>query len=216
MQAFPNEDISQPETNHAAQESPVTFDKCNCPVKFVSLKTFKATFIGLDHEEEYFPMISRCEPQAFFGLAPAPVRPTALVRAPPTSPIHIRRSSPVERVLPAYQQYVRNTLNGGHEDLYDASSNVGNEFMDVNTPHLSPSTQTIVTESESSPDRRGGNVESRTASPPQVRRPVTIRVLVRNNSKHLAFMVMIYLIPRPRITTNSNKPRKSSQIYMKG
>ncbi len=190
MLASPDEDASPWETSHIAQNGQATVDKCDCPEQVVSQKTFKATFTGLNHKEEYFPMISRSEPQAFFGLAPAAVRPTVLVRAPPTRPIHIRRSSPAKNALPTYQQYVRDTLNGGHENLYDASSNGGREFMDVDTPRPSPSTQTLVTESESDIDGRGDNVQSRSASPanpPQVRRrPVTIPVRVRNNSK-LAF-----------------------------
>jgi hypothetical protein len=190
MLASPDEDASTSETSHTAQNGQSTVDKCGCPKQFVSQKAFKATFTGLSHQEEYFPMISRNEPQAFFGLASALVRPTALVTAPPTSPIHIQRSSPAKNALPTYQRYVRDTLSRGHEDLYDASSNGGREFMDVDTPHLSPSTQTLVAESESDPDGRGGNVQSRSASPanpPQVRRrPVTIRIRVRNNSK-LAF-----------------------------
>jgi hypothetical protein len=176
--------VTPSETSHTAQNRQATVDKCDCPEQVVSQKTFKATFTALNHKEEYFPMISRSEPQAFFGLAPAPVRPTALARAPPTSSIHIQKSSPAKNALPTY---VRDTLNRGREDFYDASSNGGREFMDVVEPHPGPSTQTLVTGSESDPDGRGDNVLSRTASPanpPQVRRrPMTIRVQVRNYFK---------------------------------
>jgi hypothetical protein len=195
MLASPDEDASSSETSHTAQNGQAT-DRCDCPEQVVPRKTFKATFTRLDHNEKYFPMISRGEPQAFFGLAPAAVRPTALVRSPPASPIHIRRSSPAKNALSTNQQHGRDTLNGGQEDLYDASSNDGREFMDIDTPHPSPSTHTLVTESESDPDGRGDNVQSRSASPvnpPQVRRrPVTIRVRVRNNSK-LAFNLVVMI-----------------------
>jgi hypothetical protein len=139
-------------------------------------------------------MISRSEPQAFFGLAAAPVRPTALVRAPSTSPIRIRRSSPPKNALPTSQQYMRDTLNGGHEDLYDASSNGGREFMDVDMPHPSPSTHTLVTESESDPDGHGDNIQSRSASPinlPQVRRRL-VTIGVRDSELAFSLMVMTH------------------------
>lgn len=195
MLASPDEDASSLETSHTAQNGQATVDKCDCPEQVVPRKAFKATFTGLKHKEKYFPMISRSEPQAFFGLAPAAVRPTGLVRAPPASPTHIR-TSPAENALPTNQQHLRDTLNGGNEGLYDASSNGGREFMDVDMPHPSPSTHTLVIESESDPDGRDDIVQSRSASPvnpPQMRRrPVTIRVRVRNNSK-LAFDLIVMI-----------------------
>jgi hypothetical protein len=51
--------------------------KCNCPEKIVSQKDFKALFKELDPQEEYFPMVSRTDANAFFGLPPKSVRPNA-------------------------------------------------------------------------------------------------------------------------------------------
>ncbi len=49
---------------------------CGCPVQAVPGNKFEAVFRGLDHREDYFPMVSRFEDKAFFGRPPAPVRPT--------------------------------------------------------------------------------------------------------------------------------------------
>ena len=53
--------------------------ECGCPEQLVSLKESRAVFSGLNHEEEYFPMVSRTDIQAFFALPPKPLRPNAPV-----------------------------------------------------------------------------------------------------------------------------------------
>jgi hypothetical protein len=58
--------------------------KCDCQEKVVSRKHFKAIFEGLDPEEHYFPMVSRTDPQAFFGHPPQSVRPKVWDRIIPT------------------------------------------------------------------------------------------------------------------------------------
>jgi hypothetical protein len=57
---------------------------CNCPEKIVSQKGFKAVFKGLDPQEEYFPMVSRTDAKAFFGLPPKSLRPNAPDATMPT------------------------------------------------------------------------------------------------------------------------------------
>ena len=39
------------------------------------LKDRKAVFLGLDHKEEYFPMVARIDSQAFFAMPPAAISP---------------------------------------------------------------------------------------------------------------------------------------------
>jgi hypothetical protein len=58
--------------------------KCNFQEKVVSQKYFKATFKGLNSEEDYFPMVCRADSRAFFGLPPPSVRPKAQDTALPT------------------------------------------------------------------------------------------------------------------------------------
>lgn len=41
------------------------------------LKDRKAAFLGLDHREEYFPMVARLDTQAFFALPPEAISPRA-------------------------------------------------------------------------------------------------------------------------------------------
>ncbi|KAH7377556.1 hypothetical protein BKA64DRAFT_254172 [Cadophora sp. MPI-SDFR-AT-0126] len=57
--------------------SPINDDYCicGCPTKVVSRKDSRVTFCGLNLDEAYFPMVSRNEFQAFFGLAPKSLKP---------------------------------------------------------------------------------------------------------------------------------------------
>lgn len=55
--------------------SPHIEDTCGCPLKIVSRRNFQALFQGLDDKETYFPMVSRAEHRAFFGLAPGSISP---------------------------------------------------------------------------------------------------------------------------------------------
>ncbi|KAH0569248.1 hypothetical protein GP486_000004 [Trichoglossum hirsutum] len=117
----------------------------------VSQTTCRATFSGLNPEEEYFPMISRNKPQAFFSLAPTPVRPTRST--------HIRKSLPARDAPPTRRRDVQDSSSGGRENLYDTLSDGGGEFTDVDMLLSSHSTQTPVTGS------RGDGVRSNTLSP---------------------------------------------------
>ncbi|OQV00919.1 hypothetical protein CLAIMM_06354 [Cladophialophora immunda] len=47
-------------------------DLCNCPTQTVSQAHSEVVFDGLDPSEQYFPMVSRAETPAFYGLPPSP------------------------------------------------------------------------------------------------------------------------------------------------
>jgi hypothetical protein len=59
----------------------IGFAECDCPEQIVSQKDCNAIFSNLSHDEEYFPMVARTEPEAFFGTPPPPppkeIRPKA-------------------------------------------------------------------------------------------------------------------------------------------
>jgi hypothetical protein len=48
---------------------------CGCPVQTIPGNKFEAVFDGLDHREDYFPMVSQFEDKAFFARPPASARP---------------------------------------------------------------------------------------------------------------------------------------------
>lgn len=48
---------------------------CGCPEKIVLLREGRVVFVGLNHEEEYFPMVARTDTQALFALPPKAMRP---------------------------------------------------------------------------------------------------------------------------------------------
>jgi hypothetical protein len=67
--------LSSRESDRISKEAPHVPGKCNCPEQVVSQRLFKATFKGLDCRKRYFPMVSRTDAQAFFGLPPKGVLP---------------------------------------------------------------------------------------------------------------------------------------------
>ncbi|KAE9373626.1 hypothetical protein N431DRAFT_338191 [Stipitochalara longipes BDJ] len=127
---------------------------CGCPSMVVPQKDLKATFMGLDHRQEYFPMIAREDPQAFFGLAPRSLRP----RAPLPVPLSIQTR--VEQ--PGNNNRRRNSppkADIDHGDLYDADS-PGEEIMQLDSPTPRPFSQS----SASGPDNSTGDVPRDTPS----------------------------------------------------
>jgi hypothetical protein len=42
-------------------------ERCGCPSKTVLRKEFRVLFTDLDNTEEYFPMVSREDPEAFLA-----------------------------------------------------------------------------------------------------------------------------------------------------
>ena len=130
---------------------------CNCPTRIVSQKEFKATFTRLNHEEDYFPMVSRTDPQAFYGLPPKGLRP----KAPHVTPSS--RSAIAHR--PVFNTDSRKAKgisddddshwNGGrHENIYDASSS-DEADMSNDPPARCPSTQSSLSDNDRSSDRIG-------------------------------------------------------------
>lgn len=101
---------------------------CGCPEQLVPRKDSNVTFRNLDHRAEYFPMVARTTPQAFFGCPPPAVRPRS-----PTSISAERSLNLPTRPSPAtikHEEYVSRVLNDPHDDLYDDSSPIaasGNE-----------------------------------------------------------------------------------------
>lgn len=73
--------MSQYPDNYAVNVQ--TIAECGCPKQILSQREFKATFVGLNSEEYYFPMIARTTPDAFFGLPPDSVRPQGMVTNSP-------------------------------------------------------------------------------------------------------------------------------------
>jgi hypothetical protein len=51
--------------------------ECGCPSKMASPQDSGVVFQGLDPEEQYFPMVARNYDQAFFGVPPEAIRPSA-------------------------------------------------------------------------------------------------------------------------------------------
>ncbi|KAI9781879.1 MAG: hypothetical protein M1839_005673 [Geoglossum umbratile] len=144
-------DAPPSQTGETTQDRQATIDKCDCLEQVISQTACKTTFSGLNPEEEYFPMISRNKPRAFFSLAPTPVRPTR--------PTHIRKSLPARDAPRTRRRDVQDSSSGGRENLYDTLSDGGGEFTDVDMLLSSHSTQTPVTGS------RGDGVRSNTLSP---------------------------------------------------
>jgi hypothetical protein len=132
----------QEEENSIEHPQLQMLSECGCPEKLVSLKDSEATFQGLSHEEDYFPMVARTDSQAFFALPPKSIRPDALVIDLPDRSSSARtfkadedddRSAPVE--------------GGAFDDLYDITD-------DESDMDYSPSLHDSCRTSDSTPDSR--------------------------------------------------------------
>ncbi|PMD41316.1 hypothetical protein L207DRAFT_323111 [Hyaloscypha variabilis F] len=122
-----------------------------CPHMVVPQKDLKATFVGLDHQQEYFPMISREDPQAFFGLAPKSLQP----RAPPP-PTPLGRQTRVEQSVPHYIRRQSPKVEVDNGNLYDADSS-DEENMPADSP-MSPIPRPSSQSSLSGPENPAGDV----------------------------------------------------------
>ncbi|KAI9773653.1 MAG: hypothetical protein M1840_006927 [Geoglossum simile] len=147
-------DASPSQTDRATQDRQITVSTCGCPEQVVSQMAWNATFTGLSHEEEYFPMISRNEPQAFFGMAPVAVRPTGTT--------HIQASLAIKYTPSIRQHDIQDGFNEGYEDLYNTPSNSDSDFIDVDMLHASPSTRAPAARTRRKPSKRNASVRSRT------------------------------------------------------
>jgi hypothetical protein len=79
------------------------------------LKDRRAVFLGLDHEEEYFPMLARTDSQAFFALPPEAISP----RAPKLAPLdRVPAQNPTSHLN---YDYGHDVHDGGLASFYDSS-----------------------------------------------------------------------------------------------
>ncbi|KAG4441520.1 hypothetical protein IFR05_002977 [Cadophora sp. M221] len=108
---------------------------CGCPERVVSQKNFSATFIELETEEEYFPMVSRDDSQAFFGLAPKGIKPKSAL-ANKSGPCDTSKRTPARTSAPK-EDY--SLFDSG--DLYGVSSDDDEPLSDAvfNHPPLQQS-----------------------------------------------------------------------------
>jgi hypothetical protein len=125
----------------------------------VPQKDWKFTFPGLDPQEEYFPMISREDPQAFFGLAPKSLRP----RAPLSIPLSIQ-TRVGQSVNSALRRNSPPNVKIDNGNLYDADSSDG-EIMQLDSPIPRPSSRSSVGSPENQTNDILRNTPSGTIAP---------------------------------------------------
>jgi hypothetical protein len=93
--------------------------KCGCPEQIVSQKDCNTIFSGLSHEEEYFPMVARTEPEAFFGI---PLKEVQL-RVPSVHRSIIAESHGViQRQISSESSSGGDASNSDHDDMNSDSS----------------------------------------------------------------------------------------------
>lgn len=78
-----NDASSQSESNCRRTQSV----GCDCPAQIVSRTLSRAIFTGLDHNEQYFPMVARLGKFSFFATPPIPVSPLAIVAPSSSDPL---------------------------------------------------------------------------------------------------------------------------------
>ncbi|KAJ9495511.1 hypothetical protein H2202_009051 [Exophiala xenobiotica] len=81
--------IDMTRNDETPQRRTRTTASCGCPFQAIPGNKFEAVFHGLDHQEHYFPMVSRFDEKAFFGRPPAPVRPAEVDKTPSSSLIRL-------------------------------------------------------------------------------------------------------------------------------
>jgi hypothetical protein len=113
----------------------------------VSRSDSRAIFSGLDHREEYFPMIARIENKSFFGIPPAPVAPKAATEnkaaslAPMINPVTNPASQPPPEVQVVVADDVSLGLFAGDTEDEDEDEDTAvqtparNTPVNTNTPH---------------------------------------------------------------------------------
>ncbi|CZR65094.1 uncharacterized protein PAC_14994 [Phialocephala subalpina] len=108
-------------------------DTCGCPVKIVSRKDFQAVFQTLDPKETYFPMVSRAEHRAFFGLPPASISPRSSKTRSQPEPRRGVTATQLPCTIPTQMDH--KVENGGLEnnfgDLYGVSDSEDAIVVDV-------------------------------------------------------------------------------------
>ncbi len=113
---------------------------CGCPEQIVSQKESRTVFRDLILEQEYFPMVSRKDAQAFFGLPPQRLRPKAPEREIAiATKISVFSSPGCPRTTFAAQGVNLNDgESGSYNNLYDQSSSDSDD-METEMPGQPPS-----------------------------------------------------------------------------
>ena len=125
----------------------------------VPQKDLKVTFAGLDPQEDYFSMISREDPQAFFCLAPKSLQPRAPLSMSLSVQTRVEQSdkSALRRNSPPNVE-----IDNGN--LYDADSSDG-EIMQLDSPSPPPSSRSSVSGPENQTNDVLRHIPSRTIAP---------------------------------------------------
>jgi hypothetical protein len=151
----------------------IGFAECGCPEQIVSQKDCNAIFSNLSHDEEYFPMVARTEPEAFFGISPKEIRPKApeVIRSVITSGASnlgmLARALAAVRHRGPQRQISSENLGGGD------TSNSDDDDLSGDSPTKRPSRQSSLSCFESSPTQSSST--SPATSPPQSSRPAQSR-----------------------------------------
>jgi hypothetical protein len=107
---------------------------CGCPIQTIPGNKFEALFHGLDHLEDYFPLVSRFEDRAFFGRPPASARPIKVEMSVPKS------STPTPSLDLERLSTPAGDSDEDMESLEDATNDVGKDTSSTepaSTPALS-------------------------------------------------------------------------------
>jgi hypothetical protein len=151
----------------------IGFAKCGCPEQIVSQKDCNAIFSNLSHDEMYFPMVARTEPEAFFGIPPKEVRPKApeVVRSAIASGVSnleiLARASTAESHREPQRQISSESWGGGD------TSNSDDDDLNGDPPTKRPSSQSSLSSFGSNPTQ--GSSTSPATSSPQSSRPAQSR-----------------------------------------
>jgi hypothetical protein len=129
---MPEDDTQVPQIDEQIQPRH-SMAECGCPEQIISPKDSKTTVHNLDPLEEYFPMMSRINAQAFFGLPPTGLRPKSPEKSTFSHPYNITDIS--ERAAQAYVEDY-----DSDQDLYGVSGGEHDD-MEVDLPYRNSSSQ---------------------------------------------------------------------------
>ncbi|CZT07834.1 uncharacterized protein RCO7_10885 [Rhynchosporium graminicola] len=135
---------------------------CQCPQKIVSQKDFGANFDDLDHKQHYFPMVSRNDCNAFFGLAPESLSPIAI-----SIGIKPENSSPTTPRSRGVRSHERSSDGSDSSNLRNQYGDLGNENESPSNSIPNPSASRSITQSYSNGLLSSG-ISRRYASPGNV------------------------------------------------
>jgi hypothetical protein len=164
--ANPGDVLENDQTEQPTQTSqpPV---KCGCPEQVVPQKDSRAVFQNLSDTETYFPLVSRTDDQAFYGVPPCALRPKApeaelLIPSRAFAPTLRARPAPCEPSNTKHDSHVPASFNEDYGNIYDAESDDEN-VMDPDSSVEHQSSQSSVSDADSDTIR----VDSRIGSEPK-------------------------------------------------